>query len=72
MISHEYEVTIKQCTDFIGNANSYLDSIFQNLNNQSMVLKSSDSNMKTKLDQRKIVQMEFIKAWSMYKELKTL
>ena len=70
MVSQAYELAIKQCTNFISNADSYLDGIHQHLNNKSIVLKSEDSKMKDTFSTRKSLLMEITKKWSDYNELK--
>ena len=72
MVSQEYEQAIKQCTDFISNAGSYLDRIHQHLNNKSMILESNSSKMKDTFSIRKSLLMEITNKWSEYNELKVL
>ena len=72
MVSQEYELAIKQCTDFISNAGYYLDGIHQHLNNKSMILKSNSSVMKDTFSIRKSLLMEITKKWSEYNKLKVL
>ena len=72
MVSQEYELAIKQCTDFISNAGNYLNGIHQHLNNKSIALKTKDLKMKDEFSIRKSLLMEITKKWSEYNELKVL
>ena len=72
MVSQEYQMAIKQCTDFVNNAGYYLDGIHQHLNTNSMMLKPNGSIMKDTFSTRKNQLIEITKKWSEYNELKVL
>ena len=72
MVSQEYQMAIKQCTDFISNAGYYLDGIGQHLDTKSMMLKPNGSIMKDTFSTRKNQLIEIVKEWSEYNGLKVL
>ena len=73
MVSQEYELAIKQCTDFISNAGYYLNGMHHHLNTREYDFQDQMSLvMKDTFSIRKSLLMEITNKWSEYNELKVL